>query len=156
MAQLWPVCLTPPDDSRPLRGSGEHRTRLPSASPRILIVDDTPLVLRALKRVVEMNRPEWIVAATLSPKVALTRIRNEDFSVLLTDLEMPEMNGEELVIAALAVDPDLVCVVHSGKVETLTPAVRSKLSEILQKPATAKQLGGALDRAMKVSERARF
>ncbi len=114
------------------------------------------MVLYALKRVLEVSRPEWIIAATPSPKAALDRIRNEHFSVLLTDLEMPEMNGEELVEASLAVDPHLACVVHSGRVATIKPEVRSKLSDALQKPATAKELGEALDRAVQRSERSWF
>jgi len=151
---LSPVRPAPLDDDyRPLERSGEHRIRLPAALPRILIVDDTLMVLRSLKRVLEVIRPEWSIAATQSPKAALIRIRNERFSVLLTDLEMPEMCGEELVKAALGVDPNLVCLVHSGKVETLKPEIRSKLSDVLRKPATANELSEALDRAVKVSER---
>jgi len=76
-------------------------------SYRILIVDDSPGMRAVLRRVIDLSGVP--VAACLTAchgLAALALLRNEPVDLVLTDINMPEMNGEELV-AELKKDPAL-------------------------------------------------
>ena len=65
------------------------------AKPKILIVDDLPKNLFALRSVLEQTEAEIVEAR--SGNEALTLILNNDFSVAVVDIQMPEMSGFEFV-----------------------------------------------------------
>ncbi len=79
--------------------------REPGRRPRILVVDDEPLVGRAVRRslldVAEVEVEE-------SSRAALARIeRGERFDLVLCDVMMPELSGPELHAAIERLDPAL-------------------------------------------------
>jgi CheY-like chemotaxis protein len=61
---------------------------------RILIVDDEPLVLRVLRLALE--KAGYIVETRPNGMEALESIVDQPPDVLITDIEMPEMDGKEL------------------------------------------------------------
>lgn len=61
---------------------------------RILIVDDEAVVVRVLKLVLE--RSGYEVESRPNGQAALERILEQAPDVLITDIEMPRMSGEEL------------------------------------------------------------
>jgi CheY-like chemotaxis protein len=61
---------------------------------RILIVDDEPHVLRVLK--MSLERAGYSVEVSSDGREALERIRRQPPDVLITDIHMPLMDGEEL------------------------------------------------------------
>lgn len=64
--------------------------------PEILIVDDEPVVLNALKFTLE--REGFHVTACTSPLKALAILAERDFSVIISDQRMPEMMGLDFLI----------------------------------------------------------
>ncbi|HVU15751.1 MAG TPA: HD domain-containing phosphohydrolase [Candidatus Didemnitutus sp.] len=66
----------------------------PSAS--ILIVDDEPIVLNALKETLE--RENYHVVACTSPIKALTILEERDFAVIISDQRMPEKLGLDFLV----------------------------------------------------------
>jgi CheY-like chemotaxis protein len=71
---------------------------------RILVVDDQPMVLSAIKRTL---REHDLVCLTSAPE-ALTLIeRGESFDLILSDLMMPSMTGIEFYERLLSVKPEL-------------------------------------------------
>ena len=61
------------------------------ALPKLLAVDDEPLVLRMLRRIFS---PDCEVHVESSAEAALERIaRGETFDLILCDLQMPQMSG---------------------------------------------------------------
>ena len=67
------------------------------AMKKILLVDDDPLVLKSLKKAVELNGYEVIPAGGYDD--ACEAIRNADFDLVLSDIRMPNKNGVETVEA---------------------------------------------------------
>jgi CheY-like chemotaxis protein len=65
--------------------------------PRVLVVDDNPLNLRAFKAVLTEAGYEVITAS--SGRKALEEALNDGFAVIVLDVRMPEMDGFE--VAAL-------------------------------------------------------
>ena len=61
---------------------------------KILIADDEPHVLRVLK--MSLEREGYAVEVCANGKEALARLSIEEPDVLITDIQMPQMTGEQL------------------------------------------------------------
>ena len=96
-AQAEPASAEPP-------AAAPERAR-EGARPRVLVVDDDPLVTRAVVRTLA---DRFEVATESSAADALARIeRGEPFDAVLCDLMMPQMTGMELHARVAARDPAL-------------------------------------------------
>jgi response regulator RpfG family c-di-GMP phosphodiesterase len=79
-------------------------TATPPAEPMILIVDDEPVVLSALKATLE--REHFHVVSCTSPLKALAILAERDFAVIISDQRMPEMMGLDFLIASRQLRPN--------------------------------------------------
>ena len=61
---------------------------------RILIVDDDPIVIRVVRLALE--REGYDVDACTDGRQALEKVRESEPDAMITDIEMPQMTGEEL------------------------------------------------------------
>jgi CheY-like chemotaxis protein len=66
-----------------------------SAPVRVLVVDDVPIVLTSLRRVLE--RAAFDVATADSGAAALAHLETAEADLVVTDFMMPGMNGIELL-----------------------------------------------------------
>jgi DNA-binding response OmpR family regulator len=74
---------------------------------RILIVEDDPAQARVLARAISMRRPGYTVLTSENGLSATRLLREEEVDVVLADLQMPEMNGFELLAWLLEHRPSL-------------------------------------------------
>jgi PAS domain S-box-containing protein len=115
---------------------------------QLLLVDDQPEMLRTNQRGLERLGYRVVSLASSAEALARFEAAPADFALLLTDLNMPGMNGVELTRAVLRLRPDLPVILTSGfitedlRLATLAAGVR----EVLRKPATLLDLGDALAR----------
>jgi len=84
--QLW-SSTSPIDMSEPPE-AGSVRTK------SILLVDDDDLILKLLQKVLESW--EASIEVSLNGKEALSKLASRNFDLMICDVQMPEMNGEEL------------------------------------------------------------
>lgn len=106
---------------------------LMSGQPFVLIVDDDPMVLRAVARVVSSQfRP--VVAA--SAEEGLVRLREQEFAAAVVDVILPGMNGVDFIEHAKAIQPDIeiVMMTGNGSVRTAVQAMQKGAYDYLQKP----------------------
>jgi response regulator RpfG family c-di-GMP phosphodiesterase len=75
----------------------------PKEPATILVVDDEPVVLSALKQTLE--REGFHVVACASPLKALAILHERDFSVIISDQKMPEMLGLDFLIESRTLRP---------------------------------------------------
>ena len=79
-------------------------TTLPALSSNsLLIVDDEPIVLAALKETLERER--FQVVACASPVKALSILEERDFAVIISDQRMPEMLGLDFLVESRKLRP---------------------------------------------------
>lgn len=71
---------------------------------RILIVDDEEIVLVALRET--LRREGYGVVTCSTPEKALEIVRNDAFSVIISDFQMPGMTGLDFLAQAKQVQPD--------------------------------------------------
>jgi response regulator RpfG family c-di-GMP phosphodiesterase len=75
-----------------------------SAAASLLIVDDEPIVLAALKETLERER--YHVVACTNPLRALDILRTQTFAVIISDQRMPEMMGLDFLIESKRLNPN--------------------------------------------------
>ena len=80
----------------------------------VLVVDDEPLVGQMIVDCLQEAVGE--VRSVTDSREALPLLENWDADVLVTDIQMPHINGLELVALARAAHPDLKIVVISASV----------------------------------------
>lgn len=114
---------------------------------RVLIVDDEAVVIRVLRLALE--RAGYEVTSRSDGQAALERIMEQAPDVLITDIEMPRMTGEELCKALHERFPDRGFPIF---VATSVTAMEHRVwsSEIpkllfLEKPVSARKLLAALE-----------
>jgi two-component system response regulator HydG len=125
-------------------------------SPLVLIVDDEKPNLESLARIFE--REGWRVALAESGSAALDVLRKERVQVVVTDLMMPGMSGEELLRAVKALSPEteVVLMTAYGTVETAVAAMKEGAYDFITKPlkrhAVVKAVRQAFEKASLVAE----
>ncbi len=102
----------------------------------ILIVDDEKDFSRGLCRLLGRKFPECRCLDADSGAKALSILENNQIGLMLTDLRMPSMTGDELLARALAMAPNLTVVLMTafGDVQTAVRALKSGAYDFLLKP----------------------
>jgi HD-like signal output (HDOD) protein/CheY-like chemotaxis protein len=115
---------------------------------RILLVDDEPMVLASLARMLRQIEPQASVTPATSGRAALDLLRSERFDVLITDMQMPVVSGEEVLARARETNPATVRVLLSGYAD-LKAGFRSVslAHQYLAKPCSIPELREMLSRA---------
>jgi CheY-like chemotaxis protein len=124
-----------------------------SASELVLLVEDEPLVRRMAVRLLE--NAGFAVIACDDPAEALDQAELLDGTVrvLVTDLSLPGMTGEQLAREIRTRLPAVAVVFMSGYTgdELARNAVRSATSVFLGKPFSGKELVDAVQRSLAVA-----
>jgi HD-like signal output (HDOD) protein/CheY-like chemotaxis protein len=87
-------------------------------APRVLFVDDEPLVLRSLDRALRTRKVPWEARFVDTSPGALALLAAEPFDVVIADLRIPEMDGVELLTEIQHRHPRVARLVLSGQVGT--------------------------------------
>jgi two-component system C4-dicarboxylate transport response regulator DctD len=94
---------------------------------KILVVDDDPTTLRALRGILESRFEGLVVCTVSSAKDALDLVTHDDISVVLSDIRMPGTDGFDLLNHLHAVRPTLPVLLMSG--HALDPVTQHALIE---------------------------
>ena len=86
-----------------------------SVKRRILIVDDEPVLLRALVRTFMPFRAVWEIKTAASAEEALELMAQQPFDVVISDMRMPGMEGDALLEEVKRRYPATVRMIHSGE-----------------------------------------
>src|SRR5260370_12226416 len=103
-------------------------------SHRILIVDDEPVNLMMLEKVL-LRKFEVVTAK--SGQEALRILNRETVSLLITDQRMPGMTGTELLRKSRSVNPDMVCMLITAESDSgtfLDAIMKSGAVRVIKKP----------------------
>ncbi|HEY9705108.1 MAG TPA: chemotaxis-specific protein-glutamate methyltransferase CheB, partial [Allocoleopsis sp.] len=81
---------------------------------RVLIVEDSPIALTILKRMLSSSADILIVGTATNGKKALEIVNEVNPDVICTDLHMPEMNGLELTQEIMVTYPKPILVISAS------------------------------------------
>ena len=105
----------------------------------VLIVDDDPQILRLVERMLRPRNVNVLMAPR--PSEALLICQREPVHLLISDVLMPEMDGNKLAERVLKIHPDASILLISGHYYKETPAAaKSGQMKFLRKPFFPSQL----------------
>jgi DNA-binding NtrC family response regulator len=111
----------------------------------LLIVDDEPKLLELMSRYLGRLGYQVETAGDAADALALFEAGPERFSMVVTDLSLPSMNGEELVERIHRLRPGLPTIITSG----YAYLPRAAGVAFLQKPFLPQMLADAVEKALK-------
>jgi len=122
---------------------------------KILAVDDSPTMRRIVVNTLKRIGFNDVVEAT-NGKDALVKLYSEKIDFIITDWNMPEMNGLELVKKVRADErfkdlPIIMVTTEGGKAEVIT-ALKAGVNNYIVKPFTPQVLKEKLGAVMGVAE----
>ena len=102
---------------------------------QVLHVDDDPAFAEVTKTYLEREEPQLVVDTETDPRTALSRIEADAPDCVVSDYEMPEMDGLELLESVRERHPRLPFVLFTGKgTESIASnAIAAGVSEYVQK-----------------------
>lgn len=114
----------------------------------IIILDDEPNIVEVILARLEVMGFEAKGFTTAAK--ALEALRQEECSVLLTDLKMPDMDGMEVLRTAKQIDPDVEVILFTayGSIEGAVEAMKQGAHDYLVKPFEAIELLAKIESAM--------
>ena len=118
---------------------------------RVFVVDDDPIVLRALERMLRAN--DIPVETFASPSAFLERPLYDGIGCLLLDLRMPGLSGLDVQseMSRKRIPMPIVFLSAQGDVPSTARAMREGAIDFLEKPIDEGQLLAAIDRARLMS-----
>jgi len=107
----------------------------------ILVVDDEESILRLIER--QLTNLPFIVIPTSSPAEAIHILQTREISVLLCDLNMPNIDGNKVLSAAKEANPNVVSLVITGAADqtaTIRAINEGGVWKFIIKPWKSKEL----------------
>lgn len=122
----------------------------PTGSERILVVDDEPGVARYAGQ--SLSRLGYVVTIFTSSTEALSAFKSDPpaFDLIITDMTMPKMTGEELADTARKIRPDIpviLCTGYSKRISRLEENPAS-VDALLLKPVSRADLAKTVRRIL--------
>lgn len=110
----------------------------------ILVVDDEEIIREFL---FEVLQDDYDVHTATDGDDAIQKLGDKTYDLVITDLKMPRVSGEEVVKFAREVDPDAQVIVISGysSLYTVSQSVNHGASAFLSKPFSITELLKAVE-----------
>ncbi len=118
----------------------------------VLLVDDEINILNSFRRTLR-GHVELDLAS--SGQEALGKISQNQYAVIVTDMQMPEMNGLQLLEAVRERSPDTVRMMFTGNADQKTAVDAVNLGDVfrfINKPCTPQDLLNYIDAALRQYE----
>lgn len=135
--------------------SKDGRDEPETVEPQVLLVDDDPDVLEELHDGLGMLGIPSLTATTAVEALDLVQ-RNDPLKVIVTDLQMPRIDGIELLqkLSVRRRKHPMAAIVITGhaSLDRAVGALRLQAVDFLQKPLAAEEVAHAIQRALAIVE----
>jgi DNA-binding NtrC family response regulator len=118
----------------------------------ILVVDDEKNIREGLGKVLEMDGYKVVLAS--DGREAIQSLNRGDIDLVITDLKMPNLSGEELLQKATAMSANLPVIILTGHgtIENAVRAMKNGAYDYLTKPVNMDRLSLLVQRALSARE----
>jgi putative two-component system response regulator len=115
---------------------------------KILLVDDNSQVIASISS--SLAKEGYFVTAYSDTNEAAATVKGEDFDVVLTDIQMPEIKGIDLLEKIHRINPQLPVILMTAYPDfnIALDAIRKKAFDIIIKPCNADYLVQAVKKAV--------
>ena len=118
------------------------------AKVKILVVEDNERMRKVCVQL--LHKTGYEVVAASNGNEALACVREQDFDLLLTDINMPGMSGDALIDHIKEIQPEILPVIMTAypTMELAIESIGKGVSEFLTKPFRLEQLRSTIERAI--------
>jgi two-component system, NarL family, nitrate/nitrite response regulator NarL len=115
---------------------------------KVYIVDDHQMLIDGLKALLNDEAHLSVIGENTLPKIALQEILTYNPDIVLTDINMPEMDGIELTKEIKKANPDIKIIALSmfGERETISDMLNAGVSAYILKNTGKQELLTAIDK----------
>lgn len=123
---------------------------------KILVIDDEASIRNLLDS--ELKRRGYETVLVGDGAAALAKIKEEKFSLAISDVQMPKMTGLQLLEAGRDIDPDLEFIMTTGyaTVQIAVDAMKKGAYHFLEKPFNIDEMAVLVDKAIEKNEMKRL
>lgn len=116
--------------------------------PKVLIIEDDPLVLKGFETILKQDG--YDIQTSDNGKKALGLIEKENFDIVLTDLNMDDVSGLDVLNNVKKISPDIPVIVITGyeSMDTAITALRGGAYDYLIKPCQEIDLKTTIKRGL--------
>jgi DNA-binding NtrC family response regulator len=120
-----------------------------SAKPRILVVDDDPMVRRSCQRILDPRYDVHLVETGQAGLAALEASPGADLA--LVDLKLPDISGIDILRQAPDRFPDVPIIIITGysTIRSAVEAIKMGACDYVAKPFTPDELEAAVEKALR-------
>ena len=124
------------------------------SNPRILVVDDEPVVCRSCQKI--LSEDGYEVSTVFTGREGLEKVRQEHFDVTITDMKIPDISGMEVLECIRGEQPDMPVVMITGyaSVDTAVEAMKLGAFDYIPKPFTPEEISAIIKKALESKEEA--
>jgi CheY-like chemotaxis protein len=114
----------------------------PAGNEHILLVDDEEMIVEIATLILESLGYQVTSRLSSAEAVELFRTNHEAYDLVITDLTMPQMSGEQLAREMIAINPEIPIIICSGYSEMMgrEKAAALGVKELLMKPITIAEM----------------
>ncbi|MBC8548567.1 MAG: response regulator [Candidatus Brocadiales bacterium] len=115
----------------------------------ILIIDDDKDICATLKKVLTLDG--YKVKTLSKPETALRELQKNTYHLIILDLKMPEIKGEDLLREIRKLDEDISVIILTAfpSVDSAVVALQSQVYDYIKKPFKNSELRDKIRSAMK-------
>ena len=115
----------------------------------ILVVDDEESIRISLKRMLESDN--YRVETADNGTVALKKLANDHYDIVLTDIMMDDISGVELLKSIKENYPQMLVILMTGyaSIDSTIDALRLEASDYIIKPCSKKKILSSIENAIK-------
>jgi DNA-binding NtrC family response regulator len=122
------------------------------ARSTVLVIDDEPNILSSVRRALELEGYRVEVAG--SGPIALKKLSDAEFDLVLLDVMMPEMDGLEVLAEIRKNHPQVAAVMMSGNatIDTAVSATKLGAHDFIEKPLSSDKLLITIENTLKYAQ----
>lgn len=125
--------------------------KISNSCPKILFIDDEPKFLNGLRRALYYRRQHWDMHFASSANNAILLSKENDFSVVVTDMDMPDFNGIEIIAVLRKINTRTVFIMLTGinDLKVATDSInQAGVFRFYSKPCTPETLQEGIETAL--------
>ncbi|TRZ44337.1 response regulator transcription factor [Robertkochia solimangrovi] len=117
---------------------------------RILVVEDNPMIVKSLE--FKLTRDGYNVTVAVDGREGLRLLEKEAFELVITDLMLPFVTGNELIEHIRKNNPELPVIVlsTSNQEETIIEAFEIGVNDFITKPFSPNELSLRVKRTLNI------
>lgn len=116
---------------------------------KILIIDDEQVILDAVSKIASLEK--WKVVTVLNAQEGLKKLSSNQYSLILSDIMMPEMDGFQLLeeLYHRHIDIPVIMITGYSTVENAVKSLHKGAIDFIPKPFTFDELTSSINRGLK-------